>query len=233
MTPDPLAGLALAEGLPSAHAAALDAVDSVLRDRGLRRTSVDDVATAAWSAAQATAQLQPAMADVVEADRVAAAVRMFAEVPRVAELVRSVPGQALARLHAVWGRGLLADDELGRVRTDPEVSARLAELTRLLTTETEAPALAVAGIVHAELWTMAAFPIGSEAVALAVQQAVLIDAGVDPRAVIPVAAGHLAVGGHAQALRHYGSGSADGVRAWLLHHAAAVTRAVELSPLAR
>lgn len=231
MTADPLADLARAEGLPSAHAAALAAIDSVLRDRGLRRVSQADVAAAAWKTAQATVQLQPAVDEVDEADLVAATVRMFAEVPQVAAMVRSTPGQALARLHAVWGRGILADDELGRVRTDAEVAERLTEFSRLMTTPTRAPALALAGIAHAELWSMAAFPVGSEPVALAVQQAVLIDAGVDPRGVIPIAAGHLEVGGHTEALRHYNSGGVNGVRAWLLHHVAAITSAVELSPL--
>ena len=246
VTADPLADLARAEGLPSAHAAALDAIDSVLRDRGLRRIAEEDVAAAAWTAARAAVQLEPAAEldagasddgtsgdGPSDADRAAATVRMLAEVPALAEQVRSTPAQALARLHTVWGRGIVPDEDLGRVRSDPQVSARLGELTRLLTTTTAAPALALAGVVHAELWSMAPFTAGSGVVALGAQQAVLVATGVDPRGVIPLAAGHLEVGGHAVSLRHYGSGTAKGVRAWLLHHAAAVTQAVELSPLAR
>lgn len=224
---DPLAHLARLEGVPSALAAALAAVDGVLRDRGLRTVDVADVAAAAWTSSRAAVRLT----EEPEPDAAAAMVRMYAEVPAIAELARSAPAQALARLHAVWGRGLLPDNELGVVRSDPDTAERLRALQDMLTGPTEAPALLVAAVVHAELWTLQPFRAGSWAVALGMEQAVVIGSGVDPRAVVPLAAGHAAAGDHAASLRAYATGTVDGVRGWLLHQAAAVTAAAEQSPV--
>ena len=225
---DPLHDLSRLEGVPSALGAALAAVDGVLRDRGMRTVEVADVAAAAWASARAAVRL----ADEPDPEQAAAAmVRMFAEVPAVADLVRTAPGQAMARLHAVWGRGLLPDAGLGVVRSDPETAGRMRSLQQLLTTPTDAPALLLAGVVHAEVWSLQPFEQGSWAVALGLEQAVVIASGVDPRAVVPLAAGHHSVGDHPDALQAYTSGSADGLRIWLLHQAAAVTRAAEESPV--
>lgn len=232
---DPLADLARLEGVPSAHAAALAAVDGVLRDRGVRAVEVADVATAAWmSARDAVALAASTDADTggpSDEQRAAATVRMYAEVPAVSDLARRSPGQAMARLHTVWGRGLVPDDELGVVRSDPATADRLRSLQRLLTRPTRAPALVLAGVVHAELWAMQPFHRGAWAVALGMEQAVVIASGVDQRAVIPLATGHHRVGDHAAALRAYATGTANGARAWLLHESEAVTRAAEESPV--
>ena len=45
---DPLADLAHVEGVPSAVAAATDAVDAVLRDRGLRKITEEQLSQACW-----------------------------------------------------------------------------------------------------------------------------------------------------------------------------------------
>lgn len=227
-TGDPLADLARLEGVPSALGAALAAVDGVLRDRGMRAVEVADVAAAAWASARAAVRLA---GDDAPERTAAAMVRMYSEVPAVVPLVRSAPAQAMARLHTVWGHGLVPDADLGVVRSDPDAAERLRALQQLLTGPTRAPALLLAGIVHAELWTLQPFPRGSWAVALGMEQALVIAAGVDQRAVVPLAAGHELVGDHAPALRAYASGTADGVRGWLLHQAEAVTRAAEESPV--
>jgi hypothetical protein len=69
-------------------------------------------------------------------------------------------------------------------------------------------------------------------VARAVEHMVLVDAGVDPRAIIPVEAGHAeSPAAYRSALAGYASGSVRGVRGWLLHAASALSRAAELSGL--
>jgi len=229
---DPLADLSRLEGVPSAMGAAMAGVDAVLRDRGLRKVEPQAVADAAWLSARAAVEVSGPYGEQESADVAAATVRMLAEVPQQAELLGRAPGQVMARLHSVWGRGLVDDAELGRVREDAGVAERLTALQQLLTTPTTAPALVVAGVLHAELWTLAPFSTGSWAVALGCEQAVLVRTGVDPYGVIPLAAGHAEVGGHREALERYGSGTAAGMRAWLVHMAAAVGAAAELAPIA-
>ena len=63
---DPLADLARFEGVPSAVAAATDAVDAVLRDRGLRKITDEQLSQALLAGARANAELTErsgAMAD--------------------------------------------------------------------------------------------------------------------------------------------------------------------------
>lgn len=233
---DPLADLGRLEGVPSAIAAAVAAVDAVLRDRGLRKVEPQALADAAWMSARAGVELAESSVDGgddARGEAAAGTVRLLAEVPQQAELFGRAPGQVMARLHALWGRGQLDDDALGRLRDDPAAAERLAALQRLLAGPTTAAALVVAAVVHAELWTLDPFPRGSWAVALGCEQAVLVRTGVDPYGVIPLAAGHVAVGDHAAALTGYASGTASGMRAWLLHEAAAVSRAAELAPVPR
>jgi len=65
VTPDPLRPLAELEGVPSGMASARDAVDALLRDRGLRmRTPEEDEATAAFLASGQGALVDPRLADV-------------------------------------------------------------------------------------------------------------------------------------------------------------------------
>jgi hypothetical protein len=54
---DPLADLARVEGVPSAVAAATDAVDVVLRDRGLRKITDEQLNLALLAGARANAEL--------------------------------------------------------------------------------------------------------------------------------------------------------------------------------
>ncbi len=103
---------------------------------------------------------------------------------------------------------------------------RTRGLSDLLTTPTEAPALVLAAVVHAEIVTIAPFGSGDGLIARAVERMVLTSAGVDPQGVLPVEAGHLRLApGYERALRGYASGSVAGVRGWLLHCAAAVQEA--------
>jgi hypothetical protein len=225
---DPLADLAGLEGVPSAVAAALDSVDAVLRDRGLRAVPAAAAAASLLVGARANAALSG------QGERwLAGAVRLSTELTRLAAVVRVAPAQALARAHALVARGVVPDEELGRIGGGAATAARVTGVSALLTGSTTASAVVLAAVVHAELATLRPFGSADELVARAVEHMVLVAAGVDPRGLIPVEAGHAASpGAYRSALAGYASGSVGGVRGWLLHSAAALSRGAELSPLA-
>jgi len=226
--PDPLADLAQLEGVPSAVTAARDAVDAVLRDRGLRMITAEQSAQALLAGARASAELDD------DTDRwLAGSVRLSTELLALSSLILVAPGQAISRAHTLVARGEVEDDDLGRIRLDPEVSARMTGLNRLLSQSSPTSALVLAGIAHAEVATVAPFGAANGIVARAVEHMVLIACGVDPRAVIVVEAGHLSQGAtYEAALAAYRDGSVAGVRNWIVRCAQAVTRGTELSPLA-
>jgi hypothetical protein len=246
---DPLADLAGLEGVPSALAAARDAADAVLRDRGLRRITPEQSALALVAGARASAALEvagesgvgspaaPRLAEQPDAagtggDRWAAgAVRMSTELLPLAAVLAVSPGQVLARLHTLLAREVAGDDA-GRLRADPEVAARIAGLTRLLTGPRPGSALVLAAVAHGELASLRPFGTGDGIVARAVEHLVLIGAGVDPRGALVPEAGHLAAGPrYVELLAGYADGSVAGVRAWILHCAQALARGAEESPL--
>ena len=170
---------------------------------------------------------------------VQAAVRLHADLGQVLAAWRRSPAQALARLHVVAASELVADPEqLGRPRTagaayedplglgpapDPlEVSARLEGLSRVLLATT-APAVVVAAVVHGELLALRAFGVADGLVARAAARLVLVDRGLDPKAVSAPEVGHVEFGHeYEQAARAYVHGGADGVAAWLQHCARAI-----------
>ncbi len=221
---DALADLARLEGVPSAVATAIDSVDAVLRDRGFRTLGPEVVAGALLTGARGSARLTD------EPDLwLPGAVRLSAELTELAGVVRSAPAQALARAHVLLARGLVPDDELGRLRAGPEIAARMAGLTGLLTAAAGGSALVLAAVVHAELATVAPFGSADALVARAAEHLVLISAGVDPRGAVPVEAGHAAdPGAYRAALDSYAGGGLGGVRSWLVHCATAVSRGAEL-----
>jgi len=228
VVPDPLTDLARLEGVPSGLAAARDAVDVVLTDRGLRATSAEQVASALLAGARASARLTD------DPERwIAGAVRLSTELPGLAGVLRVAPGQALARAHTLAAYEQVPADELGRLRSSPEVTGRMAGLTRLLASATEAPALVLAAIAHAEVATMAPFGSADGLVARAVERMVLISSGFDPRGVVATEVGHLKRHGEYQRLLDaYASGSLTGVRDWILHVAQAAVDGAEASPVA-
>lgn len=229
---DPLADLARLEGVPSAVTAARDAVDAVLRDRGLRQIAAELSAEALLAGARASAEL--------EGDQgrwLPGAVRLSTELIDLGQIVLTAPGQALARAHSLLAYGLVDDDRLGRVREDTAVSERLTGLNRTLTGNTEAPSLVVAAVAHAEVATVRPFGEGDGMLARALEHMILIASGVDPRAAIVPEAGHLqaerATGAYTAALRGYQTGTPAGVREWITHCAQALAYGAEVSPLAR
>ena len=184
------------------------------------------------------------------------AVRLHADLGQVLVSWRHSPKQALARLHVIAAADVVTDsDHLGRPRVagmpvedplelgpppDPlEVSARLDGLARILTAGTSAPAVVVAAVVHGELMALRPFGTVDGLVARAASRLVLVDRGLDPKAVSAPEVGHaelqkFGVGGFARdhgaiegdsygtALRAYLGGGPDGVAAWVRHCAAAV-----------
>ncbi|ONH26263.1 hypothetical protein [Pseudofrankia asymbiotica] len=279
---DPFARVAALPGVDEAVAAARSAVDALLRHRVLRRRSAEVTAEASLRSARASAALEGhgvAMETLREhltagedgdgddapaavgrplapaSDDLAVtlgAVRLYAELGGLSAAWERAPRQALARMHTLLGRGIIADSELGRPRAGAagaglpglgpapgpaEVSARLDGLVGLLVGRTTAPAIVVSAIVHGELLTLRPFGSLDGMVARAAARLVLVGRGLDPKAVTASDVGHLeaALGegdtgsvapdtAYRTAAAGYAGGGADGVRAWLLHCA----RAVEL-----
>lgn len=221
---DPLDALARWEGVPSAVAAAIDAVDAVLRDRGLRPLAPGLLASTRLAAARGSA----ALTDEPEV-WLPGAVRLSSELTALAPVIRVAPAQALARAHVLLARGVVAEHQLGRIRGDPQTAARMAGVRELLTATGATSAVVLGAVVHAELATVAPFGSADGLVARAAEHLVLISAGVDPAGAVPVEAGHAATpAAYRSALQDYAGGRATGVRDWLLHCAAALSRGADL-----
>ncbi len=234
---DPLARLTGLEGVASAMAATRDGIDALLRDRGLRRTTPELTAESLLRGAHASAALEGSAA-TLETVRVGgggpidrAAVRLSAELLGLVPTLGQSPLQAIARMHTVAAKGEVSDWDLGRPR-DGESAGRLRDLARLLTEPTEAPALVVAAVVHAELLATSPFASHNGLVARAAERLVLVARGVDPKSLVVTEAGHLAVRSEYESnLRAYREGGSPGVHAWLLYAAEAYAKGAEASPL--
>jgi hypothetical protein len=234
--PDPLAWLTELEGVPSAFVAARDGIDALLRDRGLRRTSPEQTAESLLRGAHASAVLEGSASTLEQvragtADETAsAAVRVSTEVLAQVPVIAVSPLQALARLHAVAGKGTVPDEALGRP-VSPEAAARLNELATTLLS-TSVPALLVGALVHAEVVTVAPFASHNGIVARAAERLVMVGRGVDPASVVVPEAGHLALRPQYESnLRGYRDGGRAGLHSWLLYAAEGITAGVESSPL--
>ena len=234
--PDPLTWLTELEGVPSAFAAARDGIDALLRDRGLRRTTPDQTAESLLLGAHASAVLEGSSSSLEDvragnADETAqAALRVSTGVLSLVPVIGSSPLQALARLHALAGKGVVDDEVLGRP-VSPEAASRLNALGTTLTA-TSVPGLMVGALVHAELLTVAPFASHNGIVARAAERLVMVARGVDPASVVVPEAGHLALRREYESnLRGYRDGGRPGLQAWLLYAAEAVTASAETSPV--
>jgi len=236
---DSLADLARLEGVASAMAAARDGIDALLRDRGLRRTTPELTTESLFLGAVASAALEGSDstdADLREgrADEVGAAtLRVSTELLGLAPVLSRAPLQALARLHTLASKGAVRDDALGRPR-DAESARRLGDLSRLMLAPTDAPALVVAAVVHAEIATAEPFEARNGVVARAAERLVLVARGVDPTSLTVPEEGHRRLGpAYTVALQGYRDRGLAGVHAWLLHAADAYTGGAQASPLQR
>lgn len=236
---DPFISAALLEGIPSTYVGARDGIDSMLRDRGLRRSTPDDTARSLLLGATATAALEGSSydLDVLAAgggdDVARGAVRLSTELLGLLPVWNHSPVQALARMHALAAAGSVDDIDLGRP-ANPAGVARLTELAAMLGDRTEAPGLVVAALVHAEITAAGAFTTHNAVVGRAAERLVLVAKGVDPASVLVPEAGHAAEpDGYRSALAAYAGGTPTGVHQWLMYASQAFTRAAEASPLAR
>ncbi len=225
------------EGVPSAFAATRDGIDALLRDRGLRRTTPEQTAASLLLGAHASAVLEGSTSTFEEVaegagDAIAVdAVRVSTELLSLVPVLGRAPLQALARLHAVASASSLPEERRGRPRDAAAAERRRSRAAALLA-ETEAPALRVAALVHADLATVAPFPSHPGIVARAAERLVLVARGVDPASLTVPEAGHLA---HREAyesnLRGYASGEDSGIHSWLLYAPEAFASGADASPL--
>ncbi len=225
------------EGVPSAFASTRDGIDALLRDRGLRKTHPEDTGQALVMGAHASAVLEGSTStiDDVLAGRTDAtaqdALRLSAQVLSLVPQMRTAPLQAIARLHAIAGATSLGQEDLGRPR-NAEVASRLQTVAKMLTSDTTAPALVVAAMVHADIATAKPFASHNGIVARAAERLVMVSRGVDATSVLVPEAGHLALREQYESnLRAYASGTERGVHAWALYAAEAYAKGAELTPL--
>jgi hypothetical protein len=240
---DPFASLAAIPEVAAAAAAAREEVDALLWRRDVRGAASEVAAASIQRGARDSAAIDGA--DVATAEdspmgRVLdASLRLTAAVPTQVDVFGRAPLQAWAHLHALVAHGFTPADELGRPRSVeqaddplslgplPPVSAaadRLALLAQLLTAPTQAPALVVAALAHAEVAVLRPFSWGSGLLARATTRLVLAGRGVDPSCFGIPEHGMLELGrpSYVRALQGYASGSRDGVSAFCVWHATAV-----------
>lgn len=236
---DPLARLAALEGVASAMAATRDGIDAMLRDRGLRRTTPDLTGESLLRGAHASAVLEGAESTLEEMrsgdclPMAQASLRVSTELLGLVPTLQRAPLQAFARLHTLAGKGIAADDDLGRPRSE-ESAGRLRQLGDTLSADTEAPALLVAAVVHAELAAAAPFVSHNGIVARAAERLVLVGRGVDAKSLVVPELGHLKLRPEYESnLRGYRDGGSAGVHSWLLYAAEAYAAGAEASPLQR
>lgn len=235
------------EGVPSAFAATRDGIDTLLRDRGLRRSTPEDTAESLLRGAVATARLEGAEGDEETlraggGDATArGAVLLSTELLGLAAPWRTAPLQAVARMHALAATGTLPDAERGRPAT-PEGARRLTWLAQAVQASGDVPGLVVAALVHAEVASAGAFASHNRVVARAAERLVLVVRGVDPASLVVPEAGHAdEPDGYAGALAAYERDAASlhagdpgpGVHQWLLYASQAFARGAEASPVAR
>ena len=248
---DPLAELAADPATAEILAAARAEIDALLWRRDVRSNAVEVAASSMERGARDSAAIDGADLAVVDDSPMGrvldAAIRLTAAVPGQVEVFATAPLQALAHLHALTATGFVPDDELGRPRAgdladDPlnlgavppaaAASGRLSLLARTLTTPTEAPALLVAAIAHAELAVVRPFTWGSDLVARAAVRLVIAGRGVDPSLFSIPEHGMFEMGrpAYVRALQGYGSGTREGVLAFISWHTTACAMGAKAVP---
>jgi hypothetical protein len=221
---DPLAPLLALPGVAPAVDEARAQVDALLGHRMLRRRSAEVSAEAALRSARASAALAghdftiAEVRDGVDDAVVQGSLRTASGLGQLVDVVDRAPLQALARLHALAARGLVADADLGRPAAGS--GPRLAALADLLAARTATSALLLAAVVHGEVLALDAFAPASGVVARAAGRLVLVARGLDPKAVTAPDVGHVELRDeYATAASAYADGD---VATWLVHCCEAV-----------
>lgn len=241
--------MAALPGVAEVADASRKAFDEILWDRRLRgqaqelsrRSALAGAASSAgidgleiewrvWQAGQA--------ADDTPMGRAAAGlVALYAQIPQLRATWEAAPLQALAKMHTLVALPV-AREEVGRPRSGAprdalrlgtavgadEVAERLSALAGAVTSPTTAPALVVAGVVHAEIMTVQPFTYGSGFIARAADRLMLSTRGVDPdNWSVPEAGVHeQGRPAYARALRRYAEGGSEGVADWLVFYCRAM-----------
>ncbi|MEU7615567.1 oxidoreductase [Micromonospora rifamycinica] len=230
MTTDPLAPLlALADVAPAVERAR-ERVDQAMRHRALRRHGGRVAAEVGLRCAVASAALEgydhereAVRAGTVTAPVLQGALRVAGALPGLTELWPKAPRQALARLHVLAAREVVAEGELGRPVADPVVAARLDGLAGLVAGGTRVSPLILAAVVHGELLNLRPFAGPSGVVARAAARLVLMSRGFDPRGLVAVDVGHRErEPEYVGAAGAFATGTKDGLRSWLRHYLSAV-----------
>ncbi len=259
MTQDFISPLADLPGVADSIASARDRVDSLLWDRALgakgaalrvdvsrqnarASAAIDgiDISMSAWSSGDAF--------DDSPIGRAAAGVWRLEESLRDQLLVwPTAPMQALARMHSLVAADVVEDsDRLGRprdgvqvddplrIKAVPDVNSmkiRLSGLVEIATSDSGAPAIIEAAIIHGELVALRPFEWGSGLVARAAMRVVLGARGVDPDLLVMTDAAMYSIGrpAYVDAVRNYVSGTPDGVARWIRFCAESVAVGARLS----
>jgi hypothetical protein len=250
MANDVLAQLAVLPGVADAAEEARAAVDALLWDRHTRTVGAELARRSALRGAWANAAMDGAevpyesiAAGQVEVspmgDRISRVLALTTQAPSLVDIYARSPLQAWARMNTVLVAGTAPEQEVGRPRADSEAedplrlggvplamhaSQRLTALADVIVTDTAAPAIVVAGVVHGELAVLRPFRHASGPVARATVRLSLAARGVDPDLLTVPEAGLLAKGRakYVRALRDYAAGSPEGMAAWLIWFAGAV-----------
>jgi hypothetical protein len=229
---DPLAALLDLADVAAALDAARERVDAGLRHRALRRHGGRIAAEASLRGAVASAALEGHRYDLedvrggtVTDPVLQGALRVGEGMGPLVDLWPRAPRQVLARLHVLAAHGVVPAAELGRPASNID---RIDALAGLVAGNESTPPLLLAAIVHAELVTLRPFAGPAGIVARAAARLTLIGRGLDPRGLLPVDTGHLArEPEYVGAAGAYATGTADGMRSWLRHYAAAVMNAAD------
>ena len=231
---DGLEGVERLEGVASGFAATRDGIDTMLRDRGLRRTSPELTAESLLRGAHASAVLAGSASTLDDVrsgagDAVAqSALRVSVELLGLVPVFSRTPLQALARVHALAAHGV-GPDETGRPR-DADAARLLRDVAALL--DDGRPALLTAALMHGALATGTPFGSSDGLVARAAERLVLVSSGLDAKSLVVPEAGHLALRpAYESNLRAYAQGGRGGLQAWLLYCAEAYAAGAEASPL--
>ncbi|MCW2650246.1 MAG: hypothetical protein QOE41_4297 [Mycobacterium sp.] len=223
---DPLAPLIELPGVAQASEDVREALGKAHRHRANLRGWQANAAEAAVRAARASSVLEGG-APRLPSDGLLSG-PILAGALRVAEALKGgdtalvgvwqrAPLQALARLHMLAGANLVEEERLGRPRADGEVARRLELLVGLVTGGSAAPAPILAAVAHAELLTLAPFGSADGVVARAVSRLVTQASGLDPHGLgVPEVYWMRNAVKYRPAAQRFASGTADGVREWLL-----------------
>lgn len=232
---DPFGSLVGEESVIAPLASARDAIDALLWRRDIRAAAVEVAQDSVARGARASAAIEGA--DIAMPDdspmgrTLACALAVTEAAPSLVETWQVAPMQALVALHARAVAGFAAADDVGRPRGDEEpddalhlgsvppasvIPARLTQLGEHAIATTQAPALLVAALVHAEVLTLRPFQLGSGLVARACVRLVMAGRGVDPSLFSIPESGMADLGrpAYVRAMRAYMTGTLDGLASY-------------------